>query len=189
MVKLGFIVEGDTEKIILERTDFFSYLSSKEIAFVPEVLNAAGNGNLLPHNVEKHTRILEAKGATHIFTLTDIDEDNCITLTKNRISPQNNQTVIVSIKAIESWFLADTESMKLFLNDDQFSQQDPENIIEPYEHIRTLRFTKTGRGISGKVILAKSLTNTYKFSIINAAKHPACSSARYFLDKIDKVAG
>jgi len=58
MVKLGFIVEGATEKIILEQSDFFNYLSSLKIDFIGDVEDAEGNGNLLPHNIEKHTGTL-----------------------------------------------------------------------------------------------------------------------------------
>ena len=35
MVKLGFIVEGATEKIVLEKSDFFKYLNSLSLDYIP----------------------------------------------------------------------------------------------------------------------------------------------------------
>ena len=67
MVKLGFIAEGATEKIVLESEDFKSFLTELKLDFIPEVIDAEGNGNLLPHNIEKHSQILFDKGATKII--------------------------------------------------------------------------------------------------------------------------
>ena len=55
MVKLGFIGEGAVEKIILESVVFQEFLSSLRIDFVKEVVDATGNGNLLPQNIEGYT--------------------------------------------------------------------------------------------------------------------------------------
>lgn len=102
MVRLGFIGEGDTEKIVLESATFQNHLRSLGIDFVEDVINAEGNKNLLPHNIEAHTQTLQDKGATKIVILTDLDEDKCITLTKDRIKPLDCHVTIVSIKEIES---------------------------------------------------------------------------------------
>ncbi len=100
MVKLGFIGEGAVEKIILESVVFQEFLSSLRIDFVKEVVDATGNGNLLPQNIEGYTKTLKDKGATTIVILTDLDEDQCITLTKNRINPSAEYLIIVTIKQI-----------------------------------------------------------------------------------------
>lgn len=44
MVKVGFIVEGETERIILEKSDFFNHLQKLNIAYVEDVVDAKGNG-------------------------------------------------------------------------------------------------------------------------------------------------
>ena len=54
-MKLGFIVEGATEKIILQHSDFFRYLDSLHVDYIPDVIDAEGNGNLLPHNINAYT--------------------------------------------------------------------------------------------------------------------------------------
>lgn len=187
MVKLGFIVEGASEKIILEHSDFFGYLDSLSLSYIPDVIDAQGNGNLLPHNITQYTKILEEKGATVIFILTDLDKDECLTHTKSRIAPHSNHIVIVSVKAIESWFLADTETMRAFFNDPVFLYDTPETVINPYEEIKSLRLSKCNRGFSGKVILANTIVRKMNFSIVRAAQHQACSSPKYFLKMINNL--
>lgn len=188
MVKLGFIVEGATEKIILEQSDFFAHLRTSGIGYIPEVIDAKGNGNLLPHNIHPLSLILTNKGATHILILTDLDNDQCITNTKARIAPLHNHTVIVSVKVIESWFLSDTSAMRTFLDDPTFAYTDPENVANPFEEIRTIRMSKQGIGVSGKVVLANTMVKKCNFSILNAAKHPSCNSAKYLLNKVAEIA-
>jgi len=188
MVKLGFIVEGATEKIILEKSDFFNYLRSLNIDFVEEVIDVEGSGNLLPHNIVEHTETLKSKGATDILILTDLDEAKCITETKNRINPLANQIVIVSLKEVESWFLADTETIRKFINNPAYTCANPELINEPFEEIRSIYQSSIGRGIGkrAKKRLADKMT-TKGFSILKAAEHPNCNSAKYFLKKIKEL--
>ena len=188
MVKLGFIVEGDTEKIILESDNFIKLLEKLRINFIPEIINTKGNGNLLPHNIEKHSQLLIDKGATKIVILTDLDEDSCITLTKERIKPLENHIVVVSVKQIESWFLADTLAMRTFFSDETYEEQNPESHLIPFVEIHRLKLEKVGSGIGkSKIKLANTLVNRVDFSIERAAEHPNCSSAKYFIDKIKQV--
>ena len=187
MVKLGFIVEGATEKIILEKSDFFSHLRSLNIDFIPEVIDAEGNGNLLPHNIEKLTRILEQKGATTIIILTDLDTNECITHTKDRIGANDNHKVTVSIKAVEAWFLSDTEAMCKFLNDSSFVFEHPESVASPYDELRNIRLKVRNKGVGTKTILANIMVHRMGFSVLRAAKHPGCASARYFIDKVQQI--
>jgi hypothetical protein len=187
MVKLGFIVEGATEKIILEKSDFFDYLRSLKIDYVSKIEDAEGNGNLLPHNILEHSKILVDKGATHIFILTDLDKDKCITETKNRISASENRAVVISVKEIESWYLADSSAMGSFLKDSSYYCDSPESIIDPFTEIKNRRLAKINRGIDDKVILAKLIVKNNGFSILKAAEHPNCNSAKYFLKKIKEL--
>lgn len=184
MVKLGFIVEGATEKIILEGSDFFDYLHTLSLPFVPEVINAGGNGNLLPHNVHPYIEELKEKGATDIFILTDLDEEQCITNTKERIDKNSDHFVVLSIRAVEAWFLSDTDAMRRYLDDPDFYFALPESVLKPFEELKTLRKAKTGRGFNDKKLVANTMVHKMGFSLIRASWHPACQSAAYFLNKI-----
>jgi hypothetical protein len=188
MVKLGFIVEGATEKIILQHSDFFSYLDSLGIKYIDNVIDAKGNGNLLPHNIEAFNLTLKADGATHIIILTDLDKDECITKTKARIGSLPDQIIIVSVKVVESWFLSDTSAIRNYLGDASFSYDQPESIENPFEEIKAFRKAIAGKGFTDKRVLANSMVRKYGFSIQNAAKHPNCTSAKYFLNKINELA-
>lgn len=186
MVKIGFIVEGDTEKILLESNEFRNLLNELRLEYVSDVINASGNGNLLPHNISKHSQILRDKGATHIFILTDLDKDKCVTETKNRINPETGHFCIVSKKQIEAWFLADTVALRNFIafNLEEFER--PEDVENPFEEIKRLRMNMQNRGFSNKRYLANSIISS-SFSIKRAANHPNCSSARYFIEKLTQL--
>ncbi len=51
MVKVGFIVEGDTEKVIVESPAFSAWLTANGITLCHPVIDAKGGGNLLPQNI------------------------------------------------------------------------------------------------------------------------------------------
>ncbi len=183
MVKIGFIVEGATEKIVLEKSDLFDLLKENNIDFVPEIIDAEGNGNLLPHNITPYSKALIDKGATKIFILTDLDEEQCITETKNRIGSSAQRIICVSKKTIEAWYLADREAMRNFLSFADFDCAAPEEIIDPFSFIKNLRLQHLNRGVADKKILANLMIKS-GFTIKKAASHPLCLSAHYFLKRI-----
>ncbi|MEP7169569.1 MAG: hypothetical protein ABI855_09400 [Bacteroidota bacterium] len=185
---LGFIVEGDTEKMILESPDFKNFLNTLHIEYIPDVVNVKGNGNLLPHRITEHTQILLDKGATQIIILTDLDDDKCITETKNRIKPLANQIIIISGKQIEAWFLAHTDAIRQFLRTGVYTCENPETYSDPFEEISQLRLQYCNRGIQDKLPLARLMVNKNSFSVLQAARHPNCNSAKYFIEKIKGIA-
>ena len=186
MVKVGFICEGETEKLIIESEAFNTLLKKSDLQLILAI-DAAGNGNLLPQNIEKFIAILEDAGCKNIFILTDLDKDSCITFTKQRISAREKDIIIVAVKQIEAWFLSDSQTLSgLFKTKFQF--EFPENEIEPYDTLNTLFINRTGRGNGkkvngGKIKTARKMLNN-GFSVSNAASHPNCPSATYFIEKL-----
>jgi hypothetical protein len=184
MVTIGFIVEGSSEKILFDSQNFKDYLSGINVNYIPEVINAEGNGNLLPHNIEEFTNTLINKGASKIFIVTDLDLDLCVTKTKERINGTDIHQCIISKKAIEAWFLADTTTMKSYFKTAQFKCDHPEDIENPFNEIDLLMRKFLNRGLgSSKIKLAKSLVNN-GLSFQNILNHPNCSSAKYFHNKL-----
>lgn len=183
MVTIGFIVEGDTEKILFSSTAFQNYLTSINVNYIPQIINAEGNGNLLPHNIREFTQTLIDKGAEKIFIITDLDSDECVTKTKERINPYNIHQCIISKKAIESWFLADTETIRKYLNSDDYICEMPETIENPFEEIKNQRMTRINKGVSDKKILVKTLLNL-GLSFESITSNPNCNSAKYFHNKL-----
>lgn len=148
MVNVGFICEGYTEWFILESENFRNILQNLDLNMVG-VINVEGNGNLLPRNIEKHRKNLMDDGADVILILTDLDEDQCITNTRNRIGEKEDQHIIIAVKQIESWFLADSETMKSIFRGN-FLYEYPENAVIPFETIRKIYFDKFLKGIVGR---------------------------------------
>lgn len=185
MVKVGFICEGDTERLIVESAKFQELLKQLEIICIHPVIDAKGNGNLLPEKIEPFRAILIRNGAEKIFILTDLDEDTCITSTKSRITEKLNQAIVVAVRTIEAWFLADSHTMSSLLKASH-QMESPESEYNPFDKIRALCQEKTNRGVGTKPSLAKRFIGL-GFSIENAAGHPNCPSAKYFIEKLKSV--
>ncbi|WP_170139453.1 DUF4276 family protein [Larkinella arboricola] len=164
---------------------FQSLLTALGLECTESVIDAAGAGNLLPQNIEHFRQRLIDSGAEHIFILTDLDDQACITLTRERITERPNQTIIVAVKEIESWFLADSETISKLLKSD-FSSETPEAQHNPYDFIKKLMLKRTGAGCGSKVNLANKMTRR-GFSVEKAAQHPHCPSANYFLTKLQSL--
>jgi hypothetical protein len=182
MTKVGFICEGKTEKMIVGSADFQKFLKGVGIDCIADIIDAGGNGNLLPKYLPAFTKRLIAKGAEKIVILTDLDSNVCITLTRQRINAPEDHIVIVAVKQVESWFLADSECMSALCKT-KVHFPEPEIPISPFEEIRNLLLKHTGRGSSDKLLLAASCLRN-NFSIAKAAQHPNSNSAKYFLDKL-----
>ena len=185
VVKIGFIVEGETEALILNSDNFKAILDELNLVVVG-IINAGGNKNLLPHNILVHHANLIKKGAEKIVILTDLDNDQCITKTKERITERENQFIIVAIKQIEAWFLADSTLLSHLFNE-SFIFDYPEKEDVPFNRLRDLLVQFRGRGIPKKVPMALKMLNS-GFSIQHAANHPNCPSANYFLSKLKQCA-
>jgi hypothetical protein len=182
MVKVGFICEGETEKIIVDSVDFKNILASNNLQLV-KAIDVTGSGNLLPKYISPFIESLKDDGAEKIFILTDLDEDVCITKTKERIHAPETVVIIIAVKQIEAWFLADSVTLsKVFGKEYQFDL--PENENDPREKLRDIFVAETERGIGdSKPKFAKRFLNE-GFSILNAAAHPNCNSAKYLLSKL-----
>lgn len=188
MVKIGFIVEGDSEKLILESESFRNYLRANNIEFVDFIANAEGGGNLLPQNLDKYTQVLKDQGATRFIILTDLENDPCIEEAKKRISAPDTHKVVIARKAIEAWYLADETLMTKLLKK-KFKHASPETTAQmPYSELKNAFLDHTGRGINtSKPLVAKRMIRE-GFTIENASKHENCPSAKYFLSKLHEIA-
>ena len=191
MIKVGFICEGYTEQKLLNSSNFKLYLHQLGIDMIEDIINAEGAGNLLPHNILGYIDRLKSKSANKIIILTDLDDDICITNTKKRINASANEIVVIAVKKIESLFLACNSAMQKYLQDDAFYFEFPEKELVPFEKIRQLKLEKTGRGFNkntgGKINLINNLL-ALGLDITEAAKHPNCPSAKYFINQLEGLA-
>jgi hypothetical protein len=182
VVKVGFIVEGKTERKIVESAGFRELLFNNRLSLVSPVINADGNGNLLPEKLKEDIEILQSNGAEKIFILTDLDQDACITKTRERIGTSVDTVVIIAVKQIEAWFLADSSTMSTLLGED-FICEWPEQENAPFDKLKSIFLDKTNRGVGTKDTFTARMLK-YGFSLTRAAQHPNCPSATYFLNKL-----
>jgi len=196
LVKIGFIVEGDSEAILLKNENFITFLKSLNLLSDKEfVINAEGMSNLYHPNANFDTisrkvngwiQILLSKGVEIIFFLIDFDNsDACFTLFKSKVFLQEGNIVIIARQTLEAWFLADQQALSNYLQQN-INIQSPESFLQPFEEIKALRLKYRNKGISDKKILVKDIIRS-GFNLVNAATHPACPSALYFLTKLQSL--
>jgi len=184
LVNLGFIVEGHTEKILIESSRFGEWLNQQGLMLVKPVIDAKGGGNLLPKYLAPMVARLNSANADYIIILTDLEDEVNIATVKQRISNEYTQLIFVAVKAIEAWFLADSKAMNKWLRIDEFYEEKPEETVGlPWDKLNEVAklFNQRGTGKS-KPAFAKQMVKHYDFEVINAAEHINCPSAKAFCD-------
>ena len=189
MVKVGFICEGDSDTYLFLSEKFQTFLKGINIERV-NVINAQGCGNLLPRHIETYIERLEKQGSEKIVIITDLDDYPCITARKKMLQARSQDVVVIAVKELEAWFLADSLTMQRLLRLQHFHFDNPEKELEPFHTINNLLIQYTGRGIgkteSSKVLLAKRMLE-FDYDIKRGALHPNCPSASYLLSKLIKI--
>jgi hypothetical protein len=182
MVKLGIICEGESETIIFNSSSFISFLQTLNIELVA-VQEAGAKNQFYGERINSHRQILIDKGASYVLALLDLDKEECITINKQKVMVFTNQEIVVVVKEFENWYLADSNALSSFL-DKPFSVDYPEIYDEPIDEMIKLN----GKTFAeSKPRLAKKMLSS-GFSIQNAANHPNCPSANYFLTKLKSIA-
>ena len=191
MVTVGFVVEGASDKRLVESELFRKWLHEDcNLKVVDPVVDAAGNGNMCSRNIETFVKILrKSANPNKVAVLADLDPDDicapCVQKRKEIIGSQGIDLVVIAKKAMESWFLADTKAMRQWLGDDTFYETHPETLDEmPWDRLKELR-TQKGRGPGAtKLSFARKFIHVHGFDVRRAARHAHCSSARYFVERL-----
>lgn len=184
MVKVGFIVEGDTESIIVNSPAFISFLREQGFELVAPVIDAKGGGNLLPKYVDNFVGRLQQAGAERICILTDLEDAVATHIVRARIAHQDVDISFIAVKAIEAWFLADSEAMRNWLKVPAFNELQPEaTAAMPWDRLKEIskQLGTQGPG-SSKTAFAKRMVTHHGFNISHAAQHPDCPSARELVE-------
>ena len=187
MVKLGIICEGETEVIHFDTPSFRQFLSQFDLELIG-VIETGSKTQYFGDRLPKYRDILLGRGAERIITLIDLDCDVCITLTKEAIPQFNDQTVVVAVKEFENWYLADSKALMSFTGS-SVEILTPEEDTDAITTIVNLGITskRFKRFPKSKPRLAKAMLNN-GFTVENAANHPNCPSAQYFLTKLKTLA-
>ncbi|HKY55119.1 MAG TPA: hypothetical protein VJM08_12470, partial [Anaerolineales bacterium] len=139
MVKVGFIVEGDSEKIVIESADFKEFLQENDFELVNPVVNAKGGGNLLPQNIDAYLARLDQQAVDSIIVLTDLEDEESVDLVRERISNARIDIIFIAVKALEGWFLADSIAMSKWLGVRNFNEPQPEQTLnKPWDRLKEI---------------------------------------------------
>lgn len=194
VVKVGFIVEGDCDRIMVESQQFRRWLHVEcGLELVQPVVDATGGGNLLEPNLPQHVELLRKQSnPDKIVVIADLDPDTqvlCITKRKDLIGTVGIDLVLVAKTAIESWFLADTCAMQAITGNPQFIESNPEQHADSWARLKNVLVAETGRGPGpSKPIFAKNFVHRHGFDLSRAAAHPACPSAAYAVARLKSLA-
>jgi hypothetical protein len=192
MVKVGFIVEGNSEKVLIESAGFRKWASDQGLEICNPVIDAKGGGNLLPHHLPTLVAQVKRSGPDHIVILTDLEDATDVEAVKGRITREHTNLIFVAVKALEAWFLADTDAMRRWLNAPEFFEPTPEQTPGmPWDWLKEVAKAHGSRGPgSNKVLFAKKMCGpALRYELERAAAHPACPSAKAFRDGLLELGG
>lgn len=125
----------------------------------------------------------------HIVILTDLEDAPSVESVKARITTQHTELIFVAVKALEAWFLADTEAMRRWLKVPDFFEPAPEQTPAlPWAHLKEVAKSNHARGPGqNKIIFAKRMCETYGYQVAHSANHPSCFSAQNFHDALVRL--
>lgn len=190
MVTVGFVVEGESETLLVRSEVFRQWLREDcKLEVVDPVIDAAGSGNMCSRNIGDLVENLRAEAnPDKVVVLADLDPETCapcVQARKEIIGSQGIDLVAIARKAMESWFLADTEAMRRWLGDDTFCEAAPETLAGmPWDRLKELR-DKRGRGPGReRLVFTRKFIRHHRFDVRRAAQHTQCPSARYFVNRL-----
>ena len=186
MVKIGFVVEDDAMRLIIESTAFTQFLES--LGIEPVGVFSADGRDWFRHKNEKiksFMMIFQQREADFIYFLMDLEADSCITISKDKIYKYtDNQVSIIVVKAIESWFLADSKTLSSIFNQEYYYSNPELMEAAPFDILREEFISLTGRGIGKRRNLHTKMMISNGFSVVNSASHTECRSAKYFINSL-----
>ncbi len=179
MVKVGFIVEGTSDFIIL-KSDKFQKLLRYKLNLVSDesLIRIAKSRPFMMKYLKDLTGSLEKEDVDYLFILVDQDDNECPMETKQKLIGYRDNShynkafhiYIVMTRELEAWFLAD-DNLKF-----KYEGQ-PEEILNPSDVVAEQL------GTSSHVKIANRIKD--KFSIKRASKN--APSAKRFLEKLERI--
>lgn len=185
MVRIGILVEGATERLILKSAAFQSTLHEMGLEIAGDIIDVRGRMNLLSEKTNGIRQVLRQNGAEKLIILTDKEDVACYSSLKAQINTPVDLIAIAN-RTIESWFLADSETLSTLFQTN-FYCEFPEAVASPIDTLKAHRQQFRGIGIGDKKVFARAMLAS-GFTIEQAARHPNCPSARYFLTKLQTLA-
>lgn len=131
MIKVGFLVEGDSDRKLLESQSFKDFFRECQIDVI-NIIATKGCYNMSSNKVEVFVNKLKKlkKSPDKIILLADMNSAPCYTKRIKNFKHADIDLIIIAKQSIESWLLADTKAMQKKTGNQQFKENTPENIAE-----------------------------------------------------------
>ncbi len=179
MVKVGFIVDGETELTLFNSKKIKEQLGRDFNIQVVGVRKYSGG------DIERQTNCLITKGAEKVIVLKDLeqlsDKEALLRQIQQKDTLTNDNILVVVKRMIEAWFLADTNALQN-INANINRIHNPENIQNPYHKLKMILGQVNKHYKRKTKVQLADLFIDKEFSFGNAAKHPQCHSVREFVD-------
>ncbi len=88
VVRVGFIVEGKTEAMVINSNAFKQWLAQQGLELCRPALDAKGGGNLLPQNLGDLVNVINAHAPQYIVILTDLEDAVSTEVVRQRIGTE-----------------------------------------------------------------------------------------------------
>ncbi len=189
VVRVGFIVEGKTEAMVINSNAFKQWLAQQGLELCRPALDAKGGGNLLPQNLGDLVNVINAHAPQYIVILTDLEDAVSTEVVRQRIGTEYTHLVFVAVKAIEAWFLADTTALNSWLKTQGVVEEAPEQTPDmPWEQLKAIAAAQQARGPGTKASFTKQYIKYHGFDVARAAQHPNCPSVVEFCRGVSALA-
>lgn len=178
-MRISFIVEGDSDKIILDGQRSWFSLLGLEYDIVP----TGGKKNMIK-SAMKHYRIALLTDCSNVIFLPDQNGDICALVTREKIGmdSKDRSVTIVMKRELEAWILADGQCIRdsVGINYRPSGQTDAE--MDPKQRLLSILKSKLGY-LPTEIEIATLVAPC--FSITRAAI--ANTSAKRFKDFIESI--
>ncbi len=190
MVKVGFVVEGSSEKRLIDSANFHALCASYGIEICKPIIVIGGIGD---GGCDITGFIRDCRSQAHpdqVLVLVDLENAPCFQECKANLGGiETADTIVIARRTLEAWFMADIEAFARWVQGKisiPFPELEQNNfaLLKTLEKILDIR----GPGVNHESFAKTMLNSKYDFSLERAARHPHCPSAQYFLTALQRLA-
>jgi hypothetical protein len=178
-VKIFLIVEGDSDKIIINSQN--SWFNNLGLHF--NIITTGGKINMIK-TASKHYNMAIIQNAKNVIYLPDQNNDECPLITRKNIGVDNKKgaKTIVLKRELEAWILADSKCIRNSINIQYAPAGQTDKEINPKEKLHSMIENKLG--YSPTTLEAATLIAPH-FSINRASNYN--TSAKRFKEYIENI--
>lgn len=179
-LRIGIVVEGDTERRLFEA--FRSWFQGRGLEI--KVVQANGRPRLI-QEAHSHLKVMRMKQCQHTFFLLYQHNDPCppaVAALLQGVRQEPDAIVCVVARELEAWFLADTVAVYQATGQ-QFSNTPTDELDRPVERLKDLFYRTKQRKSLTKMEMMKIISSHFDFERAAQGNH----SANRFLRKLPRA--